>query len=173
MKTLHSEKTEAFYQEVLKIELEMDMHSNRAHGLEQPSEELRLEAEWSADEIAYGLEIRLTDAQLADIEADVKTGCTMAEIGSDETDEAIQDVWDEALQLNAVVTIDHDDIRIVQRILEKVAEGKELDKGDRKWVGFLANVLKPSELETPLQKHARFLAHKERREERSPKEVTA
>src|SRR6476646_7922291 len=77
MMRLHTEKTEAFYQEVLKINLDAAMHSSRAHGLEEPVEQLRLEAEWSADEVAYGLEIRLADAQLADIEADVKAGCSM------------------------------------------------------------------------------------------------
>ena len=62
MTTLHTEKTEAFYQKVLKINLDAAMHSSRAHGLEEPLEQLRLEAEWSADEVAFGLEIRLTDA---------------------------------------------------------------------------------------------------------------
>ena len=51
MTTLHSEKTEAFYQKVLKINLDAAMHSSRAFGLEEPLEQLRLEAEWSADEV--------------------------------------------------------------------------------------------------------------------------
>jgi hypothetical protein len=75
MTPLHTEKTEAFYQEVLKINLKSAIHSSRAHGLEEPLEQLRLEAEWSADEVAYALETRLTNAQLAGIEADVKAGC--------------------------------------------------------------------------------------------------
>ena len=73
MTPLHTEKTETFYQEVLKINLKSAMHSSRAHGLEEPLEQLRLEAEWSADEVACALETRLTDAQLAGIEADVKS----------------------------------------------------------------------------------------------------
>jgi hypothetical protein len=83
MTPLHTEKTEVFYQEVFKINLESAIHSSRAHGLEEPLEQLRLEAEWSADEVAYGLEIRLADAQLAGIEADVKAGCRW--LSSDQT----------------------------------------------------------------------------------------
>jgi hypothetical protein len=78
---------------------------------------LKLEAEWSADKVAYGLEIRLTDAQLADIEADVKAGCTMANLGSNETAEAIQDAWDGAQEPNNVVVMEHDSLSIVQGIL--------------------------------------------------------
>jgi hypothetical protein len=89
MTTLHSEKTEAFYQMVLKNSFD-SMRTNWVLGPEQPSEDLTLEAEWTADEVAYGLEMRLPDAQLAGIEADVKAGCSMAELGSNETDEAIQ-----------------------------------------------------------------------------------
>ena len=90
---------------------------------------MKLEAEWSADKVAYGLEIRLTDAQLADIEADVKAGCTMANLGSNETEEAIQDAWDGAQEPNNVVVMEHDSLSIVQGILEKVAVGKELSIG--------------------------------------------
>jgi hypothetical protein len=66
MTTLHSEKTEAFYQMVLKNSFD-SMRTNWVLGPEQPSEDLRLEAEWTADEVAYGLEMRLPDAQLAGI----------------------------------------------------------------------------------------------------------
>jgi hypothetical protein len=51
MTTLHTEKTEAFYQRVLKINLDAAMHSSQAHRLEEPIEQLRLEAEWTADEV--------------------------------------------------------------------------------------------------------------------------
>ena len=117
------------------------MHSSRTFGREQPLEQLRLEAEWSADEVAYGLEIRLADAQLAGIEADVKAGCSMAELGSNGTDEAIQDAWDDATQLNNVVVIEHDSLSIVESILERVAAGKELSEGDSEWAAFIADYL--------------------------------
>ena len=146
------------------------MHSNRVHGRKQAAEDLRLEAEWSADEVAYGLEIRLTDAQLADIEADVKAGCSMAELGSNGTDEAIQDAWDDATQLNNVVVIEHDSLSIIQSILERVAAGKELSEGDSEWAAFIAdyfnsrNEVEGRWIETPRQKHDRFLDAKHQRE---------
>jgi hypothetical protein len=179
MTTLHTEKTEAFYQKVLKINLDAAMHSNRSYKLEEPLEQLRLEAEWSADEVAYGLEIRLADAQLAGIEADVKAGCSMAELGSNGTDEAIQDAWDDATQLNNVVVIEHDSLSIVQSILERVAAGKELSEGDSEWAAFIADYLNSRNevegrwIETPRQKHERFLADKRRSGKHSLKEVVA
>jgi hypothetical protein len=178
MTPLHAEKTGAFYQEVLKIYLDMSMHSSRACGREQPLEQLRLEAEWSADEVAYGLEIRLTDAQLADIEADVKAGCTMANLGSNETAEAIQDAWNDAEELNNVVLIEHDSLFIVQGILEKVAVGKEPSRGECEWAGFIANYLNSRYetegcwIETHRQKHDRFLDVKHQREKHSLEEAT-
>ena len=87
--------------------------------------------------MAYGLEIRLEDAQLAGIEADVKAGCSMAEIGSTETEEAIQDAWDDATQLNNV----DDSLSIVQGILKKVAVGEELGTGEREFAGIVADYL--------------------------------
>jgi hypothetical protein len=55
----------------------------------------------------------------------------MAEIGSDDTQSAIHDAWEDAGQINNVVVIEHDSLSIIQRILEDVATGKELSKGDR------------------------------------------
>jgi hypothetical protein len=179
MTTLHTEKTEAFYQKVLKINLDAAMHSSRAHGLEEPLDQLRLEAEWGADEIAYGLEIRLEDAQLAGIEAGVKAGCSMAELGSNGTDEAIQDAWDDATQINNVVIVEHDSLSIVQSILEKVAAGKELSEGDSEWAAFIADYLNSRNevdgcwIEIPRQKHDRFLADNRWREKHKSKEVVA
>jgi hypothetical protein len=177
MTTLHTEKTEAFYKKVLKTNLEAATHSNRGIGREQPLEQLRLEAEWSADEIAYGLEIRLTDEQLADIEADVKAGCTMANLGSNGTEEAIQDAWDHATQLNNVVVIEHDSLSIVQGILEKVAAGKDLSSGECEWAGFIADYLNSRYetegrwIETHRQKHDRFLGVKHQRENHNLEEA--
>jgi hypothetical protein len=173
MTPLHTDKTEAFYQEVLKINLESAMHSSRVPWLDDPLEQLRLEAEWTADEVAYGLEIRLTDAQLADIEADMKPGCTMANLGSNGTEDAIQDAWDDVTQLNNVVVIEHDSLSIVQGILEKVAAGRDLSSGDCEWAGFIADYLNSRNevegcwIETPRQKHDRFLDDKHQREKRS------
>jgi hypothetical protein len=177
MTTLHTKKTETFYQEVLKIYLDMSMHSSRVHGLKQAAEDLRLQAEWSADEVAYGLEIRLTDAQLADIEADVKPGCTMANLGSNGTEEAIQDAWDEATQLNNVVVIEHDSLSIVHSILERVAAGKDLSSGECEWAGSIADYLNSRNevegrwIETPRQKHDRFLDAKHQREKHNMEEA--
>jgi hypothetical protein len=170
MTTLHTEKTEAFYQRVLKINLDALMHSSRTFGLEEPLEQLRLESEWTADEISYGLEIRLEDALLASIEADVKAGCSMAELGSNGTDEAIQDAWDDATQINNVVVIEHDSLSILQSILERIAAGKELSEGDSEWSAFIGDYLNFRNevdgcwVETPRQKHDRFLEVKLRRE---------
>jgi hypothetical protein len=169
MTTLHTEKTETFYQKVLETNLEAAVHSTRAWGREHPLEELRVEAEWSADEVAYGLEIRLTDAQLADIEADVKAGCPMSNLGSNGTEEAIQEAWDDATQLNNVVVMEHDSLSIVQDILEKVAAGKEPSRGECEWAGFIADYLNSRNqvegcwIETPRQKHDRFLDVKHQR----------
>ena len=177
MTTLHTEKTETFYQEVLKTNLEAAMHSSRACGREQPLEQLRLEAEWSADEVAYGLEIRLTDAQLADIEADVKAGCPMSNLGSNGTEEAIQEAWDDATQLNNVVVMEHDSLSIVQGILEKVAAGKEPSRGECEWAGFIADYLNSRYetvgcwIETRRQKHDRFLDVKHQREKHNLEEA--
>ena len=181
MKTLHSERTEAFYKKVLEESMESYQSSNLvlAPEYQQTLEEFRVEEELHADEVAYGLEIRLTDAQLADIEADVKAGCSMDEIRSDETVEAIQEAWDDAGELNNVVVIEHDSLSIVQSILEKLAAGKELDKGHRHWAGYIAQFLNSRYkaegcwIETPKQKHDRFVADKQRREKSSLKEVTA
>jgi hypothetical protein len=131
---------------------------------------LRLEAEWSSDEVAYGLEIRLADVQLAGIEADVKAGYTMANLGSNETEDAIQDAWNDATQLNNVVVMEHDSLSIVQGILEKVAAGKEPTRGECKWAGSIADYLNSRNevegcwIETPRQKHDRFLDVKRQRE---------
>jgi hypothetical protein len=177
MTTLHTEKTETFYQEVLKTSLVAAMHSSRACGRELPLEQLRLEAEWCADEVAYGLEIRLTDAQLGVIEADVKAGCTMANLGSKGTEEAIQNAWDDVTQLNNVVVIEHDSLSIVQGILEKVAAGKGLSGGEREWAGFIANYLNSRFetegcwIETRRQKHDRFLDAKHQREKHNLEEA--
>jgi hypothetical protein len=177
MTTLHTEKTETFYQEVLKTNLEAAMHSSRGSGREQPLEQLRLEAEWSADEVAYGLEIRLTDAQLADIEADVKAGCTLANLSSNEAEEAIQDAWDDATQLNNVVVMEHDNLSIVQGILQKVAAGEELNSGECEWAGFIADYLNSQHeaegcwIETHRQKHDRFLEVKHQREKQNLEEA--
>jgi hypothetical protein len=138
---------------------------------------LRLQTEWSADEVAYGLEIRLTDAQLADIEADVKAECTMANLGSNGTEEAIQDAWDDATQLNNVVVMEHDSLSIVQGILEKVAAGKDLSSGECECAGSIANYLNSRNevegrwIETPRQKHDRFLDVKHQREKHNLEEV--
>ena len=178
MTTLHTEKTEDFYQKVLKINLDAPMHSSWTYGQEKPLEQLRLEAEWSADEVAYGLEIRLEDAQLAGIEADVKAGCSMAELGSNGTEEAIQDAWGDATQVNNVVIIEHDSLSIVQSILERVAAGKELSEGDSEWAAFIADYLNSRYklegcwIETPRQKHDRLLDVKHQREKLSLEEVT-
>ena len=178
MTTLHTEKTEAFYQKVLKINLDAGMHSSRAYGLEEPLEQLRLEAEWCADEVAYGLEIRLADAQLAGIEADVKAGCSMAELGANGTDEAIQDAWDDATQLNNVVVIEHDSLSIIQSILERVSAGKEVSEGDSEWAAFIAGYFNSRYevdacwIETPRQKDDRFLDVKLRREKLNLEEAT-
>lgn len=175
MTTLHTDKTETFYQEVLKTNLEAAILSSRACGREKPLEQLRLEAEWSADEAAYGLEIRLTDAQLADIETDVKAGCTLANLGSNKAEEAIQDAWDDVTELNNVVVIEHDSLSIVQGILEKVAAGRNLSSADCEWAGFIADYLNSRNevegrwIETPRQKHDRFLDAKHQREKRSNK----
>jgi hypothetical protein len=177
MTTLHTEKTEIFYQEVLKTNLDAAMHSNRGIGREQPLEQSRIESEWSADEIAYGLEIRLTDEQLTDIEADVKAGCTMANLGSNGTEEAIQDASDDATQLNNVVVIEHDNLSIVQGILEKVAARKELSNGECEWAGFIADYLNSRYetegcwIETRRQKHDRFLDVKHQREKHNLEEA--
>ena len=166
--TCHTEKTEAYYQEVLKVYLDMAMHSNRALGIEEPINQLKLEAEWFADEVAYGLEIGLTDAQLADIDAEVKAGRAMDEIGSDETEQAIEDAWDAAKELNNVVTIEHDCLSIVQNILEKVANGSELSKALQEWAGIIAQFLNSRHavegrwIETAQQKHDRFLAYRQK-----------
>jgi hypothetical protein len=178
MTTLHTEKTEAFFQMVLKINLDADMHSRRVRGLEEPLEQLRLEAEWTADEIAYGLEIRLDDAQVAGIEADVKAGRSMAELGANGTDEAIQDAWDDATQINNVVVIEHDSLSIVQSILERVAAGEELSERDSEWAASIADYLNSRNevdgcwIETPRQKHDRFLELKHQRKKLSLEEVT-
>jgi hypothetical protein len=170
MTTLHTEKTEAFYQEALKTILEAAMHSRRKSGREQPLEQLKLETEWSADEVAYGLEIRLTDVQLADVEADVKSGCTIEDLGSNGTEDAIQDAWDDATQLNNVVVMEHDSLSIVQGILEKVAAGKDLSSGECEWARSIAHYLNSRYevegrwIETPRQKHDRFLDAKHQRE---------
>jgi hypothetical protein len=172
MMTLHTEKTEVFYQEVLKMILEAAMHSSRACGREQPLEQLKLEAEWSADEVAYGLEIRLTEVQLANIEADVKAGCTIENLGSNGTEEAIQDAWNDATQLNNVLVMEHDSLSIVQSILEKVAAGKEPTTGECEWAGSVADYLNSRNqvegcwIETRRQKHDRFLDIKHQREKR-------
>jgi hypothetical protein len=177
MTPLHTEKTEAFYQMVLKIYLGMCMHGNRVHGRKQAAEALRLEAEWSADEIAYGLEIRLEDAHLAGIEADVKAGCSMANLGSNGSEEAIQDAWDDATQLNNVVVIEHDNLSVVQGILEKVAARKELSSGECIWAGFIADYLNSRYetegcwIETHRQKHDRFLDAKHLREKHNLEET--
>jgi hypothetical protein len=170
MTTLHTDKTEAFYQEVLKINLESAMHRSRVPWLNDTLEQLRLKAEWTADEVAYGLEIRLTDAQLADIEADLKAGCPMANLGSNGTEDAIQDAWDDVTQLNNVVVIEHDSLSIVQGILEKVAAGRDLSSGECEWAGFIADYLNSRYetagcwIETRRQKHDRFLDVKHQRE---------
>jgi len=175
MTTLHTHKTETFYQEVLKQEQEMSRTSNLVWRREcqQTTEEMRQEDTWRADELAYALEIRLTDEQLAIIEADLRSGIELPYVGSSAADEethekiaeAIQDAYDDVGNCNYVAVIDHDDIVIVRRLLDKVASGKSLDKGDRVWAGIGAQYLKAGELETPIQRHARFLAHKKRREE--------
>jgi hypothetical protein len=173
IETLHTEKTEAFYQEVLKIHLDMSAHSNLANGKKEPEDQLILEAKWAADEVAYGLEIRLSDTALAGIEADVKAGCSMACIGdSEETQEAIDEAWQDVTQLNNVVVIEHDSLSITESILEKVASGKALDAGDRQFAGFIARYLESRYkvegcwLETPAQRHQRFLVEKGARQSR-------
>jgi hypothetical protein len=94
----------------------------------------------------------------------------MAELGSNGTDEAIQDAWDDATQINNVVIIEHDSLSIVQSILKKVAAGKELSEGDSEWAAFIADYLNSRNevdgcwIETPRQKHDRFLAGKRWRE---------
>jgi hypothetical protein len=176
MTTLHTE-TEAFYQEALKTILEAAMHSRRKSGREQPLEQLKLETEWSADEVAYGLEIRLTDVQLADVEADVKSGCTIEDLGSNGTEDAIQDAWDDATQLNNVVVMEHDSLSIVQGILEKVAAGKGLSSGECEWARSIADYLNSRNevegrwIETPRQKHDRFLDVKHQREKHNLEEA--
>jgi hypothetical protein len=70
----------------------------------------------------------------------------MAEIGSDDTQSAIHDAWEDAGQINNVVVIEHDSLSIIQRILEDVATGKELSKGD---LGIGGIDRTPSTIETP------------------------
>jgi hypothetical protein len=114
---------------------------------------------------------------LAGIEADVKAGCSMAELGSNGTEEAIQDSWDDVTQLNNVVVIEHDSLSIVQSILERVAAGKELSEGDSEWSAFIADYLNSRNkveghwIETPRQKHDRFLDVKHQREKHNLEEV--
>jgi hypothetical protein len=169
MTTLHTHKTETFYQKVLKQEMSSTSNYVWQRECLQTTEEMQQEVTWRADELAYALEIRLTDEQLAIIEADLKSGITLAYVGSGAADEkiaeAIQDAYDDVGNCNHVAVIDHDDIVIVRQLLDKVASGKSLDKGDRVWAGIGAQYLKAGELETPIQRHARFLVHKERREE--------
>jgi hypothetical protein len=54
------------------------MHTNRAQAQGKSIVQLRLEAEWTADEVAYELETRLSDAQLADIEVDAFSNSSRA-----------------------------------------------------------------------------------------------
>src|SRR6266436_8161848 len=103
MTTLHTHKTETFYQEVLKQE--MSSTSNHVWRREclQTTEEMQQEVTWRADELAYALEIRLTDEQLAIIEADLKSGIKLPYVGSGAADEktyekiaeAVQDAYDD------------------------------------------------------------------------------
>jgi hypothetical protein len=65
----------------------------------------------------------------------------MANLGSNGTEEAIQDAWDDATQLNNVVVMEVDSLSIVQGILEKVAAGKEPSRGECEWAGFIADYL--------------------------------
>ena len=97
----------------------------------------------------------------------------MANLGSNEAEEAIQDAWDDVTQLNNVVVTEHDSLSIVQGILEKVAAGRDLSSGDCEWAGFIADYLNSRYetegcwIETPRQKHDRFLDAKHQREKRS------
>jgi hypothetical protein len=73
--------------------------------------------------------------------------------------------------------IEHDSLSITQSLLERVAAGEELSEGESEWAGFIARYFKSRYqvegcwIETPRQRHERFLADKRRREKHSSKEV--
>ena len=101
----------------------------------------------------------------------------MAYLGSNGTEEAIEDAFDDATEVNNVVVIEHDNLSIVQGILQKVAAGEELNSGECEWAGFIADYLNSRNqvegrwIETPRQKHDRFLDAKHQREKHNLEEA--
>lgn len=159
---LHTAKTELFYQ----AELE---HHRTDFPPMQDGDCAEWDgdcAEWPADEIAYKLEISLTDDQLAGVEAEIKAGHKVWELGEDEVTAELIGEAQECENLNNVVVIDHDDLSITQGILEKVAAGEQIDDSERNYARIVAEYLGSRYridgcwLETPIQRHARYVADK-------------
>jgi hypothetical protein len=74
--------------------------------------------------------------------------------------------------------MEDDSLSMVQAILEKVAVGEELSTGEREFAGIVANYLNSRYemdgcwIETPRQKHDRFLDLKHQREKLNLEEAT-